>query len=130
MPIEVQIDHQRRCVMAAITGDIRDVELLDYQKSVWSDPALAGYDELIDATGAGCAPEVSSSGLSQISQCAASMDTACERSRLAVVAPQDVYFGLARMYEVLRSETPGSRKAVSVFRSRADAEAWLGIRTA
>ena len=41
-----------------------------------------------------------------------------------IVAPRDVLFGLARMYEILRS---GSPVEVRVFRERGEAESWLGL---
>lgn len=126
MPIAVQIDRERRLVVATVTGDVHDDELLEYQRGVWSDESLAGYNEMFDLTHVGSVRDITSTGLSSVAQCAVSMDAACERTKFAVVAPQDISFGLARMYEALRTEMPGSRRAIAVFRSRDEAEAWLG----
>jgi hypothetical protein len=45
-------------------------------------------------------------------------------SRMAVVARNDEAFGLARMYEMLRGDTPVE---IVVFRSMPEAEAWLEL---
>jgi hypothetical protein len=44
--------------------------------------------------------------------------------KLAFAAENDEFFGLSRMYGLLRD---GSPVEVSVFRSREEAEAWLGL---
>ena len=46
-------------------------------------------------------------------------------SKFAIVAPQDLYFGLGRMYESLRESAPHSSRRIAAFRSRAEAERWL-----
>lgn len=43
-------------------------------------------------------------------------------SKLAIVASDDIHFGLSRMYEMMTDEMP---QGVHVFRSMADAEQWL-----
>ena len=44
--------------------------------------------------------------------------------KVAIVAPTPEFFGLGRMYELLRRE---SKVEVRVFREMAEAEAWLGL---
>jgi hypothetical protein len=44
--------------------------------------------------------------------------------RMAIAAPSDEFFGFARMYQ---SSRQGSRVEVAVFRSRPEAEKWLGL---
>ncbi len=44
--------------------------------------------------------------------------------KMATVAPRDVLFGLARMYETLRAESPVELRA---FRSMSEAREWLGL---
>jgi len=55
------------------------------------------------------------------------MDQPESHSRLAMVAPQDIAFGLGGMYQVFRELSPGSTKKVGVFRSLREASAWPGI---
>jgi hypothetical protein len=45
-------------------------------------------------------------------------------SRMAIVATQDVAYGLARMYQTLSSDM---KTEVQIFRDRASARAWLGL---
>lgn len=45
-------------------------------------------------------------------------------ARMAIVALQPEFFGLARMYQALRDASPVE---VEVFRSHAEAEAWLDL---
>jgi hypothetical protein len=44
--------------------------------------------------------------------------------KLAIVAPQDLTFGMARMYQLF---TERDAHQVGVFRTVTEAEAWLGI---
>ena len=46
-------------------------------------------------------------------------------SRRAIIAPQDVIYGLVRMF-ITERETPGGKEQIEVFRSPEDAEIWLG----
>ena len=48
-----------------------------------------------------------------------------EEGKLAVIAPRDLLFGMARMYEMLRDDSPVE---VRVFRERDEAESWLAGR--
>lgn len=50
-------------------------------------------------------------------------------SRLAIVAASDAAFHLAQMYGALREHVGRGQKRVGVFRTRAEAEQWLGLRT-
>jgi hypothetical protein len=55
----------------------------------------------------------------------ARMDPPATSSRLAIVAPADFVYGLARMYATYRELQEQGRKQVEVFRAMADAMAWL-----
>lgn len=45
-------------------------------------------------------------------------------AKLALVSTRDEFFGLGRMYQALRDDSPVE---VGVFRSRPEAEQWLGL---
>ena len=51
MPIEHEINHEHRLVVAKGRGILTNRDVLEYQHGVWSRPELAGYNELIDMTG-------------------------------------------------------------------------------
>jgi hypothetical protein len=126
MPIEYDVDHERRLVRARALGLITAETLFEYQQAVWSDPALAGYDELVDMSGVEQVDAPSSSNVSALAGFSARMDGHINPTKFAIVAPDDLTYGLGRMYQAFREMKPGSTKEVAVFRSLPDALAWLG----
>jgi hypothetical protein len=105
MPIEHEIDHQRRLVLAKGHGTLTDAEVFHYQSSVWSHPEVAGYDELIDMSDVADITLPSSERIRELVQLSAAMDDALSPSRLAIVAPDDFPFALGRMYEAGPGQT-------------------------
>ena len=72
----------------------------------------------------------SPSNVSALAGFSAKMDGAPKPTKLAIVAADNLLFGLGRMYQAYREMKPGSTKEVAVFRSMPDALAWLGPRSA
>ena len=64
----------------------------------------------------------------QLARLSAAMDAGAPPSKLAVVAPQDLAFGLGRMYQAHRDLESRSTKQVGVFRTMAEAQAFLASR--
>jgi len=58
----------------------------------------------------------------------ATMDvpSAASPTKIAILAPQDFAFGVARMYEAHREADPAGMKRVAVFRTLDEALAYLG----
>jgi hypothetical protein len=127
MPINYRIDHDRRIVFATGRGTMTDADVFGYQREVWSQPALAGYDELMDMTPVEAIAEPSAERVRDLATLSAAMDPPGIASKFAIVAPQDSAFGLGRMFETYRQSNPRSKKAVSVFRTMAAALTWLGV---
>ncbi len=125
MPLEIRLDPEHRWVVAEGHGAVSLEDMLRYQQDVWSRPDVAGWDELVDMSDVQEAVEPTAARMQELAALAATMDHARVRSRLAVVAPQHEFFGLARMYEAYRTLAARSTKEVSVFRDRAAALAWL-----
>jgi hypothetical protein len=126
MPIDYEVDHERRLVRVTASGVITPEVLFGYQKAVWSDPAVTGYDELVDMGGVEHVEAPSPSNVSALAGFSARMDARTTPTKLAIVAADDLLFGLGRMYQAYREMKPGSNKEVGVFRSMPDALAWLG----
>jgi len=126
MPIEHEIDHKRRLVIARGRGVLTNRDVFEYQHSVWSSPEVAGYDELVDMTGVERIDLSSIESVRELAQTSAAMDKDNPPSRLAIVAPKDYAFALGRLYETHRGLDERSRKTVSVFRHIGEAMAWLG----
>ena len=127
MPLDYRIDRERRIVFATATRTLSDEDVFAYQREVWSRGDLAGYDEIVDV---GLAEDlVVSSGdrVRALADLASAMDVPGASSRLAIVAPQDLAYGFARMFETYRTMNQSGVKVVSVFRSMQAALDWLGL---
>ena len=126
MPIDYQIDVARRRVVATAHGTLTDSDVFDYQRAVWSRPEVAGFDEVVDMRAVKIVelPRPGGERLRELAGTSASMDAATS-SRFAIVAPDDLAFGLGRMYAAYRGVDPRSTKEVHVFRTMEEAVAWL-----
>lgn len=128
MPIDYHIDHDRRLVLARGHGDLVMADMFRYQREVWSRPELAGYDELVDMTGVGKIESPSIDHVLELSAVSAAMDPEQGASRFAIVAQDDLAFGLGRMYQSYRGLDQRSTKRVGVFRTMAQALEFLGVQ--
>jgi hypothetical protein len=125
MPIEYTIDHARRLVSATGRGTLTSDDIFSYQQEVWSRPDVSGYDELMNMTDVERIDLRSVDRIKQLAELSAAMDPATTQPKFAFVAPGDYAFGLGRMYESYRRLEGRSTKRVGVFRSMADALAFL-----
>jgi hypothetical protein len=127
VPIKYQIDHRRRLVITRGHGVLTERDLLEYQNEVWSRPEVAGFDELIDMSSVGEFVEPTAERVRELASVSASMDAEVGGGKLAIVAPQDIAYGLGRMYQVYRGMDIETTKQVAVFRTRAAALEFLGL---
>ena len=127
MPIEYRILHHLRLVAARGQGMVSAEDIFDYQREVWSQPDLAGYNELVDMTKTKGIVSPSPDRMRELATLSALMDTPPTWTRFAIVAPQDLAFALGELYEAYRRLEPHSTKDVSVFRTMPEALAFLGI---
>src|SRR5262249_61190495 len=98
IPLEHRIDHRLRVVLTRATGTLTDDEVFAYQRDVWSQPDVAGYDELIDMTHVERVAVPSPERVVRLASVSAGMDLPEPTTRLAIVAPRDFEFGLGRLY--------------------------------
>ena len=127
MPIEYQIVHERRLVMAQGRGTFTCQDVFSYQRDVWSLPEVAGYDELMDMTQVEDIDLPPTERVRELARLSAEMDARSTTSRFAIVAPSELAFGLGRLYEIFRSRDDRSTKNVGVFRSLDEALAFLDV---
>lgn len=127
MPFDHSIELERRRVTAVVTGRVAKEDFFTYQRAVWSRPEVAGFDELVDMTGAEQIEDATADAMRELAALSAEMDSDHPR-RLAIVAPADLFFGLGRMYETYREIEGPTARETAVFRTRAEAEAWLANR--
>ncbi len=125
MPLDYHIDQKNRLVRIRGHGVLNVDDLWNYQEKVWSGNAVAGFDELVDMSDVEKIDAPTGDRVKALAEMAAKSDAISPPSRLAIVAPSPLAFGLGRMYEAYRSGVPGSTKQVGVFRTRAEALAFL-----
>lgn len=123
MPLSHRVDRDAGVAFARAEGALSDEELLDFAQRMANDPEFrSGVHELIDVRAADLRA-VTSRTLRRAAEIFAAFDTAATRGRIAFVAPADVAFGLARMYQAFRTDAVEIR----VFREMDEARAWLGL---
>ena len=127
MPIAYHIDHERRLVLTRGYGSFTDEDVFSYQRTVWSRKDVAGYSELVDMTEVTDIALPSVHRVRDLASLAASMDDQYSSSRMGIVAPDDLAFGLGRMFQSYRELEKDRTKEVGVFRTHEEAFAFLGI---
>jgi hypothetical protein len=122
--VRFTVDRSAGVRVATFTGVVDERTLLDaYERVVATPDYDPDLDDLLDF-GDVERVDVAGEGVRRLVAYFDRADLPGHHARLAIVAPQDYVFGLARMYEALRGGAPGQ---IRVFRDRAAAEAWLGL---
>ena len=120
--IDFSFDATLRARVATYTGRVDDRELLETYTALLT---AADYDttlnDLVDLTSIENL-EVSSDALRELVRVFQPIDPYLSGRRRAIVAPSDSVYGMARMYEILRSDSP---EEIRVFRSLDAARDWL-----
>lgn len=123
MPATYTIDERSEVVRVEWFGTFTDQDMLDGLARLYNDPARRpGMSSLVDCRGIE-RMMVTPSGIRAAVMVEATMiDRHQPPWAVAVIAPQDEVFWMARTYEVLRA---GSKQSVRVFRQPSEAERWL-----
>ena len=123
MAISIQANDDRRVLVATATGDLTFAELEDFIRTARTGDRR-GWPLVFDATSA-----TSSITAGQVQVFAYEVGSSVKREGLrapvAIVAPADALFGVMRMYQIL-CESRGI-DVIYVFRTRGEADAWLGV---
>jgi len=127
MPFTYVIDHDRRLILATAEGILTSEEIIGYQQYIQEHPELASYHSLLDMSQMEQIALSSSVQVQDLAQRGASLDVHGPVARLAIVAPSDGAFGMARMFMTWRSLDDRNTKELGVFRSLSDALAFLGL---
>ena len=121
MPADIELDYENRLVRSRAWGVLTANDLLGHveqMRQMFDAGTLdAGWTQLADFREVN-GVEVSTDSIKQFVR----LNPWPAQARRALVAPQDLVFGLARMYE-LSSGQKGEN--VSIFRSLDEALAWL-----
>ena len=120
MPATYSIDSERKLVISRAWGVMTSADVREHRRALRSDPSFdRTYRELVDMSGItedlvdlGAKQEISQDQLF------------VPGVRRAWVAPADYPFAMARMY-AKAAEKQG--QVIGVFRTRKEAEEWLGL---
>jgi hypothetical protein len=127
MPLVYRLDHEARVIVTAGYGTLTDDEVFGYQRQIGSLEEAYGYDELVDMTHVTHIALPSTARVGDLAAAAAVLDEVRRSSKHAIVAPDDLAFGLGRMFQTRRELEPGSTTQVGVFRTMGEALAFLGV---
>ena len=127
MPITYRVDHEARVVICVGHGIFSDDDVFGYQREVWSRHDVAGYNELVDMTRVERIALPHADRVKDLASLASGMDDPNSRTRMAVVAPDNLAFGLGRMFQAHRELDRRSTKEVGIFRTMEEALAFLEL---
>ncbi len=123
MPVEFEIDPERGVVFVTATGVLTPEEILSYPPRVIKHPDYdPSYHELVDGRHAEFTAITADTLYSLIGVGEGLGIDA--RHRIALVAPNELAFGVGRQYEMMVGET---NNELRVFRTLDDARSWLGL---
>jgi len=124
MPIFVELLEEQRLVYVRGTGVLTLADNLYVFQKLLADPRFRpGFSQLADFRDVADA-ELGEKELREIVANEQAHLGFLEGARIALVAPADFAFGLARMWEILAERMPFE---AGVFRSLDEAVAWLGL---
>lgn len=119
MPFFYEIDKERRLVMSTGAGELTKADVLSHQDQLLKDPDFdPSFSQLADLTHV-TGLDITAADVHKLTQ----RNVFSPTSRRAVIANNDLAYGLARMFEQLR-ETKGEQ-GIRVFRKLEDALDWI-----
>jgi hypothetical protein len=125
MPLSYEIDHARKIIFTRASGILTPQDMFAYQKDVWGKHSLRSFHECVDMNDVTEIVGATEENMLSLASLAVQSDDPVHPTRLAIIARENLHFGLGRMYEAHRSMLPGQTRQVAIFRSRADALRWL-----
>jgi hypothetical protein len=119
MPACYKIDKQRRLVMSTAYGTVSREDLLDHQNKLLADPDFDPTFSQLSDFGHMTKVEVTAEDVRKFAE----RNIFAPSSRRAFVVPDDVAFGLARMFEMLRDAK--GEQGIRVFRELEEGLDWV-----
>jgi hypothetical protein len=127
MSIRIELEEESGLRVIRAEGILEDEALYRALTAFWQAPDYdPGRDELVDASGVTRA-DLSTDCIRRLAALALAVHPDGPPSKIAIVAPTDLLFGTARMYEAF---VDAGERQVRAFRSVGEARAWLRGRPA
>jgi len=125
MPITFELKPEQQLVIFRHIGDVPDDEFLTFYKDFFENPKATAYQNLlIDLAETKSVSRSSEALQALIMLLREKLKHSSAQRKVAVIAPEDLSFGLARMYEIFSNDVPWE---FEVFREGHAAQAWLGV---
>lgn len=124
MPIQSKIDRENRLVYTSLSEVISQADFEAHFASVGMDLSLHGFDEIFDLTGAD-GWSIGNIDFIRIAKKAGSLPAIDKNAHLAVICNTAQSCAILKMYSYVKRMLRVSTRAIHVFRSVAEAEAWL-----
>jgi hypothetical protein len=125
VPIAYRIDKAARVVVCTHTGTTSDADFIRTYTSLFDDPEYEpGMSKLIDLREADSVGRTGKALTTIGDLLTRQYEGSSVTTRIAIVAPADLSFGLGRMYDMLTNDAP---QKVGVFRSVEQPVEWLGV---
>lgn len=119
MRLTIRVEHPRRVVICAVTGEVTDEDILRGERELRDHPEFdAAYNQIVDLRGVD-GSRVTAQGVRALVEQPAIFSS---QSRRAIVVSDEVAYGLAQSYEKMREE---NLSRVRVFRELGEAWEWL-----
>jgi hypothetical protein len=119
MPSFYKIDKERRLVLTTVSGVFLPADAISHQQKLGKDPDFdSSFSQIADFTHV-TQFEFSGEDVRQFAQ----RSIFSPNSRRALIVPNEVAFGLGRMYEILRGLE--GEKGIRVFRTLEEALDWV-----
>jgi hypothetical protein len=120
-----RIDRDSETVLYRFEGDVTDDELIRSSRSVTDAPGYrGGMKGIVDLRDVTDQVRVSAGGVRRLSEFNRSFPEELNHARMAIVASEDLAYGLSRM---LQAYSEGLGGDYAIFREMTEACAWLGI---
>ncbi len=120
MPVTYRIDHENKIIFTKVEGVVTDEDIITHQKQTRNDPELdPSYGQLVDLSNIQKL-EITAQAVHEFT----STKFSTVWSRRAFVAPDDLSYGFARMFQMMR-DTADER--TEVFRDMEEARHWLSL---
>jgi hypothetical protein len=121
MPVEYEIDARRQLIRTRCIGLVTPAEVLAHLRALEADPRLPDpLDVLLDFSRLTTFPDHAQ--VHSVAREVRALRAKIPWRNLAIVAPGDLAFGIARMFEMISEP---SFRATMVFRALPDAERWI-----
>jgi hypothetical protein len=124
MPMSYTVDASQNLVRATGTGVLTDDDVMAHRQALAADPRFTPQMREVSDIRQVTDFQVTPAGVRLMVAADVKMVPAGGMHKLAVVAEENVAYGMSRMYQTL--DEPNIR-SVGVFRNYKDAEEWLGI---